>query len=508
MLSKITNYIKAGYPCLYLVSHEEARIERTIAQAASQTQRLLFAWDIVKGRHDVAEGTTEAIDDPLDILGSVATMPENSILLLRDFHLFLTSDFPAYAHLVRRFKDACIHAKARGVTILVLAPEIKIPIDLSKLITPVEFDLPDKNTLEVVLNSIASDSDIAIPANLDPILDSAMGLTTTEAEDAFALSVVETGTFTPSVITREKSTAVKKNGLLNVIDVETNMDDIGGLDILKSWMLKRRVAMSKEARSYGLPVPKGVLIVGIPGCGKSLTAKAAAAGLGMPLLQLDCGKIFASHVGESEQNLRSIIQTAESIAPCVLWMDEIEKGMGGNAGDTDGGTSSRVFGSFLQWMNDKTKPVFVVATANDISKLKPEFMRKGRFDEIFFVDLPNATEREEIWRVQIAKMRKEQTILRKPEDHDIAYLASVTENCTGSEIESLWCAALHRSAERNDEPNTQDISEELKSFVPLSKTMETQMKHLRDWSVGKARPATSKITEIVSKSTRKIAKAA
>lgn len=508
MLNRITHYIKAGYPCLYLVSHEEQRIERTIAEAATATQRLLFAWDIVKGRHDIAAGTVEDIDDPLEILTSVQTMPENSLLLLRDFHLFLSTDFPAYAHLVRRFKDACIQAKARGITLLILAPELKIPVDLTKLITPVEFALPDHAALDIVLRSIADSADIALPEDTSAILSSASGLTTMEAEDAFSLSVVENGQIAPEVVAREKSNAVKKNGLLTLVETQETMDKIGGLDILKEWIIKRRMAMSKEARDYGFPLPKGVLMVGIPGCGKSLTAKATAAGLGIPLLQLDCGNIFGSLVGESEKNLRSIFQTAESIAPCVLWLDEIEKGMGGNAGDTDGGTSARVFGSFLQWMNDKTKPVFVVATSNDISKLKPEFLRKGRFDEIFFVDLPNIKEREEIWSVQIKKRG------RNPEHYDLPRLAAITENCTGSEIENLYIDAMYNAVERGGfetEPTEDDVEAALKSFVPLAKTMEQQFTALRDWASSKARPATTKIEPSLAtqpKTTRKILKAA
>jgi SpoVK/Ycf46/Vps4 family AAA+-type ATPase len=506
MLTRITNYLKAGYPCLYLVSHEEARIERTIAEAAAATDRLLFAWDIAKGRHEIIAGTVEGITDPVEILESVQTMPDNSLLLLRDFHLFLMPDFPGYAVLIRRFKDALIQGKARGITLLILAPELKIPIDCSKLITTVEFTLPDSEALAIVLRSIAEGNDIMLPEDLTPTLDAASGLTTTEAEDAFSLSIVETGNILPEIIAREKSSAVKKNGLLTLIEKQESMDKIGGLDILKSWILKRRMAMSKEARDYGFPLPKGVLMVGIPGCGKSLTAKATAAGLGMPLLQLDCGNIFGSHVGESEENLRSIFQTAESISPCVLWLDEIEKGMGGSSGDTDGGTSSRVFGSFLQWMNDKTKPVFVVATSNDISKLKPEFLRKGRFDEIFFVDLPNTKEREEVWRVQIKKYNFD------PDTYDIQRLAAATENCTGSEIENLFVDAMYNAVERagyESTPTEEDVELALKSFVPLSKTMEQQFKSLREWASTKARPATSKpIEEIQPKTARKIAKAA
>ena len=222
---------------------------------------------------------------------------------------------------------------------------------------------------------------------------------------AFALSVVESGGLNATLVAREKAQAVKKNGVLELIAAKETLEDIGGLDQLKDWLLKRKEAFSPRARKYGLPMPKGLLILGIPGTGKSLTAKATAAVLGVPLLKLDAGRIFAGLVGQSESNLRSVIQTAEAIAPVVLWIDELEKGFSGSksSGATDGGTSSRVFGSLISWLQEKTAPVFVVGTANDVSQLPPEMLRKGRWDELFFVDLPNREEREMIWNIQVAK---------------------------------------------------------------------------------------------------------
>ncbi|MDB6035015.1 MAG: ATPase central domain protein [Verrucomicrobiales bacterium] len=245
-----------------------------------------------------------------------------------------------------------------------------------------------------------------------------MGITTIEAENSFALSFVQTGSIVPAIIAREKAQAVKKNGLLEIADSKESMESIGGLDLLKDWLLKRKHAFSPQAREYGLRLPKGVLILGLPGTGKSLAAKATASVFGVPLLKLDAGGIFESLVGQSEANLRAVLQTAEAVSPCVLWMDEIEKALSGSqsAGSTDGGTSARVFGSFLNWLQEKQKkPVFVIATANDVSKLPPELLRKGRFDELFFVDFPNREERQAIWNIQIAK------------EFDVVQLSKATE---------------------------------------------------------------------------------
>jgi SpoVK/Ycf46/Vps4 family AAA+-type ATPase len=271
-----------------------------------------------------------------------------------------------------------------------------------------------------------------------------------------------------------------------------SLDDIGGLDVLKGWLLQRQDAFGKEAQQFGLPSPKGLLIIGIPGTGKSLTAKATASVFNRPLLKLDAGKLFAGLVGQSEGNLRSVIQTAEAIAPCVLWIDEIEKGFSGSkrSGAADGGTSARVFGSFISWMQDRTAPVFIVATANDVSQLPPELLRKGRFDEIFFVDLPNQEEREAIWRIQITKYG------RAPEKYGVSQLAQATDGLTGSEIEQLFIDALYDAFSRREEPTDLSIAMLLNTIVPLSKLMSEQITALRTWAKGRARRATVAEAEI------------
>ncbi|NDF00329.1 MAG: AAA family ATPase, partial [Verrucomicrobia bacterium] len=309
------------------------------------------------------------------------------------------------------------------------------------------------------------------------------------AENAFALSVVEAGSVQPALVAREKAQAVKKTGLLEVIEAKESLADIGGLDQLKEWLLQRRPAFSQRARDYGLPVPKGVLIVGLPGTGKSLTAKATAQSLGVPLLKLDAGRIFAGLVGQSESNLRSVIQTAEAIAPCVLWCEELEKAFSGtkSSGSTDGGTTARVFGAFLTWLQEKTKAVFVVATANDVTQLPPELLRKGRFDELWFVDLPNDRERESIWQLVITRHG------RDPEQFDLTQLARITDGYTGSEIEAAFTEALFLAFAQEREPSDLDIAKVLTEFVPLSKQMAEQINGLRQWAKGRARPATSPV---------------
>jgi SpoVK/Ycf46/Vps4 family AAA+-type ATPase len=270
-----------------------------------------------------------------------------------------------------------------------------------------------------------------------------------------------------------------------VVEAGTGLSDIGGLDQLKDWLTGRAGAFSAAAKSYGLPAPKGLLIVGIPGTGKSLTAKATAGAFGLPLLRLDMGRVFGGIVGQSEANLRSVIQTAEAIAPCVLWIDEIEKGFSGSksSGSSDGGTSSRVFGSFLSWMQEKTAPVFVVATANDVSQLPPEFLRKGRFDELFFVDLPDAGERAAIWDIVIARLG------RKPTDYDTVVLARACEQYTGAEIEAVFIDALHEAFAEGREPVADDILTSMLNTVPLAQLMDGQIASLRHWAKGRAREA-------------------
>jgi len=492
MILKIINYIRAGYAGLYLVSHEEQRVEaelRAVVDALntgrSKEKYSLHAWSITQGLIDTAKGTARDCNDPLEVLAAVSELPENSILLLRDFHQFFDDPNPV---LVRKLKDEINTGKTKGKALVILGCRLILPPELEREFAVIDFALPDSDQLGVVMDGIAGSAGLA-KINGDArtaLIDAARGMTTVEAENAFALSIVENGKLETTTIAREKAQAVKKNGLLEIIESKESLESIGGLDLLKEWLVKRKAAFSKRAVEYGLPAPKGLLITGIAGTGKSLTAKATATVFGLPLLRLDAGKIFAGLVGQSESNLRSVILTAEAIAPCCLWIDEIEKGFSGSksSGSTDGGTSARVFGSFLQWMQEKTAPVFVVATANDVSQLPPEMLRKGRWDELWFVDLPIREERTLIWNIQIAKYR------RDPREYDIEQLAKSTEGFTGAEIEQVFVSALFDAFDEEQEPTELTIGNVLVDFVPLSKLMAEQVTGLRQWAKGRARLAT------------------
>ena len=491
---KIVHYIQAGYPGLYLVSPEEQRVEvelKSVIEHVNRSQKAgeqyqLCYWSVVEGLVNTMTNQIRDANDPLEVLQAIGEERERTVFLLKDYHLFLLDPNPIA---IRKLKDVLLDAKTKQKQIIIAGCRLVLPPELEREITVIEFSLPDKSVLKGVLQGVVQSAGLngMHPEQEDKVIDAACGLTTIEAENAFALSFVQTRTIEPSVVAREKAQAVKKNGLLELVDTNESLNSIGGLDVLKDWLLKRKRAFTKQAVEYGLPTPKGLLIVGIPGTGKSLTAKATAKVFDVPLLKLDAGRIFAGLVGQSEANLRSVIQTAEAIAPCCLWVDELEKGFSGSksSGATDGGTSSRVFGSFISWMQEKISPVFIVATANDVSQLPPEMLRKGRFDELFFVDLPNEDERKAIWSIVIEKFG------RDPKDFDLVQLSRMTEGCTGSEIQSVFFDAMFAAFEEDDEPTDLVIAHMLNGFVPLSKTMAEQIDRLRTWSNGRCRLATS-----------------
>jgi AAA+ superfamily predicted ATPase len=497
MRNTIINYIRAGYPGLYLVSFEETRIEAELKAIARALDYRLFGWSITEGLVDTADGHTRSAQDPIELMSAVDELPENTVVLLKDFHQFLEDGNPV---LVRKVKESLRVGKTKGRALVIVGCRLALPPELEREFVVVQFALPDKTQLGVVLDNIAGSAKLAKPEEdaREQLLDAACGLTSIEAENAFALSVVESKQLCSGIVAREKASEVKKGGLLEICSLAAALEDIGGLEVLKAWLVQRRDAFGREAKAYGLPSPKGLLIVGIPGTGKSLTAKATATVFNRPLLKLDAGRLFAGLVGQSESNLRSVIATVEAIAPCVLWLDELEKGFAGSrsSGATDGGTASRVFGTFLSWLQDRTAPVFVVATANDVTQLPPELLRKGRFDDLFWIDLPNQPEREAIWRIQIAKFR------RDPKQFDIVQLARATEGLTGSEIEQVFIDSLHEAFSRRAEPTDLSIALQLNDLVPLSKLMSEQIDGLRRWAKGRARMATQQTS---SSQARKIA---
>jgi ATP-dependent 26S proteasome regulatory subunit len=370
--------------------------------------------------------------------------------------------------------------------IIFLSPSYQLPDEIEKYVTIISAPLPDRRDLDLRFKSIFPDP---IDEDLKKyILDAALGLTDTEAELAFRLANQVVGLNCKDVVqivANEKEQIIKKSGILDYVQVNLDMkNNVGGLDNLKIWLKQRSKSFERKAKDFGLQEPKGIMLLGVPGCGKSLTAKCVATEWKQPLLRLDVGKVFQAEVGSSENNIRRAIATAEAVAPCVLWIDEIEKGLN-VGGERDGGTNSRVFSTILTWMQEKTKPVFVVATANDISQLPPEFLRKGRFDEIFFVDLPTKEERKEILRIHLRKNNQNGIC-------DLDCLADATRLFNGAEIEeavkeSMFMAYVDNPT--NPIVNVRHLEIACSQIIPLAKTMSEKIRGLRGWADDRARRA-------------------
>lgn len=501
---ELETLIRARYPIIYVVSWEERRVEETLREICQKRGKKLIQWTITSGL-----GGNVASRDPLAALDQVLAAPDQTVFLLKDFHPFMNDHM-----VVRKLRDLVYALKTSFKTLILLSPTLKLPVELEKEITVVDYQLPTPGDidrlLEGIIQSVRSNNQIDVnltPLEREQILKAASGLTSNEAENVFAKSLVEKRKFDIDVILSEKEQIIRKSGILEYYPASEAFSDVGGMDLLKEWMSQRTASFTDAARQYGLPEPKGVLLLGVQGCGKSLTAKAIGSLWKLPLLRLDVGKIFGGIVGQSEENIRKAISTAESVAPCVLWIDELEKGFSGtqSSGSSDGGTTSRVFGTFLAWMQDKKAPVFVIATSNDVTALPAELLRKGRFDEIFFVDLPSKAERQEIFDIHLKKRG------RDPKNFKTDELGKVAVGFSGAEIEQAVVSALFSAfADRDKNEKTgeetiremtvDDLKRSIKISVPLSVTMQESIDHLRSWAEERARPVSS----VQSESAREI----
>ncbi|HEX3720489.1 MAG TPA: AAA family ATPase [Verrucomicrobiae bacterium] len=490
--------IRARYPVLYIVSSEEMRLRDAVMDVANKRKKKVFEWSCNTGI--VPAGTSlqshkqqnPATKEPLAALDQIIEQVEPAIFLFKDFHPFLTRGHFA---VVRKLKEIALHLKNSMKTIILVSPVLEIPAELEKEITVLNHPLPGKEDLAVLLDSIVADLAESKHVQIElegvageKLLQAALGLTLGEAENVFAKILVKHQRLDGGGIDEvfsEKQQIVRKSGLLEYHAATETFSNVGGLAVLKDWLNKRAAAFSDEARAFGLPAPRGILMLGVQGCGKGLCAKAVASQWQLPLLRFDVGRMFGSLVGSSEQNVRRAIAVAESIAPVILWVDEIDKAFAGSLGSgaSDGGTTARVFGTFLTWLSEKTAPVFVVATANDISQLPPELFRKGRLDEIFFVDLPGQEEREEIFRIHIAKRG------RDPLNFDVAACADSSPDFSGAEIEEAINSALYDAFSARQELTTTHIVQAIAQTVPLAKTMDEQIHRLRTWADGRARNA-------------------
>lgn len=495
MREQLSILIKAQYPLIYLVTSEEERAEQSIANLAQgKSPKRLYVWTVTRGMVEYGEPrsvTQHNTLSPEAAIEWVIRQPpkEGAIYIFKDLHPFYNS-----ATIVRWLRDAIANFKGTQKTIILMSPVQEIPIELEKEVIVLDFALPDLEALNQVLSTQLGSNRIKTNVR-EKLLKAALGLTLDEAEKVYRKAQVTAGRLTESeveIVLSEKKQLIRRNGILEYIEEDETLDAVGGLEELKAWLKQRSNAFTERARQYGLPQPKGMLILGVPGCGKSLIAKTTSRLWGLPLLRLDMGRVYdGSMVGRSEANLRNALKTAESISPAILFIDELDKAFAGGTGsaDSDGGTSSRIFGSFLTWMQEKTSPVFVMATANRVERLPGEFLRKGRFDEIFFVDLPNEQERKDIFTIHLEKRRRD--ISR----FDIEQLSKVCDGFSGAEIEQALIAAMYEAFAQDREFTQLDIIAAVKATLPLSKTMQEQVTALRDWARQRARPAAASVAE-------------
>ena len=487
--AQLETLIRARYPIIYVVSWEERRVEETLREICQRRGKKMLLWTYTTGM-----AGNVASRDPLAALDYIMGAPDQSVFVLKDFHPFITD-----VAVTRRLRDLVYALKTSYKTLIFVSPLLKLPPELEKEITVVDYQLPTLADLDRLLEGIIQSvrANPAVKTDMTPlereqILKAASGLTSIEAENVFAKSIVEKRAFDIDVVLGEKEQIIRKSGILEYYRATEAFADVGGMDLLKDWMGQRTASFTDDARKYGLPEPKGILLLGVQGCGKSLCAKAIASLWRLPLLRLDVGKVFSGIVGSSEENMRKAIATAESVAPCILWIDEMEKGFSGtqSSGQSDGGTTSRVFGSFITWLQEKEAACFVVATSNDVSQLPPELMRKGRFDEIFFVDLPAAPERRDIFTIHLKKRH------RDPARFDLDRLADITMGFSGAEIEQVVVSALFGAfGDGMRDITTDDLYQAADNSVPLSVTMYEGIQKLRDWADTRARPASSQVVE-------------
>lgn len=490
--------VRARYPLLYVVTGEELRALDLLAEVARRRNKKLHEWSCSAGL--VPAGTNiqsrkpvnPATRDPLVALDHVLELVDPALFVFKDLHAFLGRGNPA---VVRRLKDIALHLKHSLKTLVVLSPVLDVPPELEKEVTVLHLPLPDQQELGALLDQILAElrarREVAVDldeAGRARLLRAASGLSLAEAENVFARIIVQDGRLSGedvNAVFAEKRQIVRKSGLLEYCAHEEHFGRVGGLELLKDWLARRGAAFTPEARAFGLPVPRGVLLLGVQGCGKSLCAKAVSALWQLPLLRFDMGRMFAGLVGSSEENMRRAIALAEGVAPAVLWVDEIDKAFAGShgSGASDGGTTARVLGTFLTWLSEKSAPVFVVATANDISHLPPELLRKGRLDEIFFVDLPGGAERAEILRVHLERRG------RNPGHYDVLALAAEAVDFSGAELEEAINSALYDAYHAGAELATDHVLAAIRATVPLARTMDEQVRRLRHWADGRARRA-------------------
>ena len=483
-------FLKARYPIIYINTIEEDRVEYIIRKnIKTNLNRSIYSWDFVDGYTNNPNNEGFAKRNPLQALELVERLNAETpaLFILKDFNRFLTD-----LSISRKLRNISRILKLQPKTIIIIGSDLTIPKELQDLLTVLQFQLPSESEISQELDRLVNSLNIKIESQLfENLTRACQGLPLERIRRVLSKIIATYKTIdnnSIAILLSEKKQIISQTEILEYTSVEEQITNLGGLDNLKDWLRKRKTAFGIQASNYGLPTPRGLLLVGIQGTGKSLTAKAIANEWQLPLLKLDVGKLFGGIVGESESRLRQMITVAETISPCILWIDEIDKAFSSTESKGDSGTSNRVLATFVSWLSEKKKPVFVIATANNIDLLPLEIIRKGRFDEIFFLDLPKKEEREEIFKIHIKEFRPNNW-----ESFDYSKLAELSESFSGAEIRQSIIEGMYHAFDEKREFTTNDISMALNESIPLAHLESNQMLKLQNWaSSGRIRLASSK----------------
>ncbi len=482
VLDDLALHLRAHYPFVYLLTWEEDRAQSGLEIVAHDLERPLWRWSIVEGIVG-QDGPVAGTRLPSDMLDWVSRLEVPALVTLQDFHPYI--DQP---EVIRRLRDLAPILGENERALVLISPSANVPRELEKEIVILDMPLPGLKEVAHLFHSLLRSERIDIDLPLfERFVKAPLGLTAAEIKRVYSKVHLRHGTFSEEQladVVEEKSQIIRRTRFLEFVALKVRMDELGGLENLKGWLSSRTAAFTEKARKYGLPQPKGLFLVGVQGCGKSLTAKAVADLWKVPLLRMDVASLMHG-ASEAEEGLKQAIAIAESMAPAVLWVDEIEKAFAGvESGSASTAGATRVFGNFVTWLQEKTAPVFVIATANDVRHLPPELLRKGRFDEIFFVDLPNIHERELIFRIHLSKRGRDIT------EFDTWQVAENSEKFSGAEIEQVVIDAMFSAFAQDRELESEDLLRSIRDTVPLARTMDERIKALKEWARDRTRPAT------------------
>jgi SpoVK/Ycf46/Vps4 family AAA+-type ATPase len=490
-LNEFVLLLKARYPIIYISTNEEERIEYLIRYCTKKyVVRTYYSWDFVDGYQGNPNDKGFAARNPVEALDLIDKLTPDtaSLFVLKDYDNFL-KDFSV----IRKLKNLSRSLKTQPKNIVIISPEVNIPDSLKEFVTLLEFPLPSYSEILEELNRLTASLQQEIePSVISNIATACQGLSLERIRRVLSKVIAQYGEInesSPPLILQEKKQIIQQTQLLEFCINDKTLSDLGGLDNFKDWLKLRSKAFSEDALNYGLPFPKGLLLVGVQGTGKSIAAKIIAHEWQLPLLRLDFGRLFASLIGQSEQRVRKMIEIAEAISPCILWVDEIDKAFAGAQSSGDSGTTSRVLATFISWLSEKTTPVFVVATANNIDCIPPEILRKGRFDEMFFLGLPTKQERESIFSVHLTRFRPDSI-----NNFQLPLLGELSKDFSGAEIEQVVIEAMRLGFNEDREFNNEDVLISIQNLVPLARTKSKELDILKEWSLsGNVTPASKYI---------------